>query len=93
MSQESAYRQTIQPLPRPLAHAEVGAEEPDELLEVAAIGDDGVGRNVAFFGEVGKEVLHRRRSRVDFSGCVRELLPGHAWAVSVPWMLCASTHN
>src|SRR4051812_31406789 len=59
MGQKTAYRQTIEPLPRPLPHAVVTAEERHEFFQIAAIRNDRVGRDIALFLEVGEKILHQ----------------------------------
>src|ERR1700724_1902669 len=79
MRQESADREPVKSLPRPPLGAEVAPEERDEFLEIAPIGDERVGGDIAFLLEVHQE----------FFDCLRV---AHVRADNAPWMLLASIH-
>src|SRR2546423_826957 len=57
MAEESSNCQSIDSLPGPFARAVVRAEELHEFLEIAAVGDNGVWRNVPLFLEMREKVL------------------------------------
>src|SRR4051812_29623731 len=57
MSEETTNRQPIQALPRPLLRSVVIPEEANEFLEITAVGNEGVGRDVALFLQVDQKLF------------------------------------
>src|SRR3954454_20865578 len=59
MRKEPANRQPVETLPRPLLRAVITSEEANELLEIAPVGDESVGRDVALFLQVDEKLFDR----------------------------------
>src|SRR4051812_11862956 len=59
MREETTNRQPIEALPRPLLRAVIISQKANELVEITAIGDEGVRRDVSFFLQMDQELFDR----------------------------------